>query len=115
MLFISNELDLEFNSKLSFLYFYSDGLLFHKKIIILFDKIESTFKYIKCYAVDIDHFENLSKIRFKITSIPTILIMKSGGKEIKRIKNIDSTSNFLKMINDIYVAYGEKNDKKVKS
>ena len=81
------------------LYFYASWLPFHKKFLIMIDKIEKKHNNIIFSAIDTDQFKSQCK-RFLITSIPTIIILKDG-KEIKRIIGLILTSAFKSAFADI--------------
>jgi thioredoxin-like negative regulator of GroEL len=72
---------------------------YHKKMMIMIDKMENKYKDISFLAVDVDNFKILCK-RFNIESIPTVLIM-DDGKEIKRINCLVMTSAFKSAFDDI--------------
>jgi thiol-disulfide isomerase/thioredoxin len=111
MIFITNELELKFGDGISALYFYADWLLFHKKMKLMIEKVELDHPAIKFYAVDVGDFKNSCQ-RFKIKTIPTIIIMIDGGKEVKRQTGLTNTAPFRKVFTDIYCLYGEQNAKK---
>ena len=81
---------------------------------IMIEKTEVAHPDLKFYAIDIDAFKSV-RTRFNIESIPTIIIMKDGGKVIKRINGLTLTSAFRKTFADIYNSYGEENAKESKS
>jgi thioredoxin 1 len=99
MLFITHENELNSKDKIHPLYFYSSWMPYHKKMLIMIDKIEQKYKDINFKAIDVDHFKNLCK-RFNIDSIPTIVIL-DNGKEIKRIEGLVMTSAFRSVFVDI--------------
>ena len=78
MIFITNEDELKIDNGLTALYFYADWLPFHKKMKIMFDKVEDIYKDINFLSIDIDSFKT-SCIRFKIESIPTVLLLNNNG------------------------------------
>lgn len=100
MNFITEEDELVINKKgLHCLYFYGQWVPFHKKMIIMLQKMEEQFE-MKYDGIDVDYFKPLCK-RFEITSVPTVLILKNG-KEYKRIVGMVMTSacraTFLKAV-----------------
>lgn len=99
MIFITKEGDLNYNSKITSIYFYSSWMPFHKKMLIMIDKILVKHTKIKFFAVDVDHFKGLCS-RFNIVSIPTVIIMVDDI-ECKRIEGLVMTSAFKKTYNDI--------------
>jgi len=112
MIFITDEQELNFNKGISALYFYADWLKFHKKMMIMIEKIELTHPDIKFYGIDTDDFPQLVTSRFKVSSVPAVIITVDEGKEVKRIIGMPLTSAFKKLFNDIYSLYGENNGKK---
>ena len=90
MQFIIRENEIELNNGICSVYFYSNWMPFHKKMLSILDKMENKYKDIKHLAIDIDQLKTVVK-RFDIESVPTTLIFKDG-KEIKRIVGIVLTS-----------------------
>jgi thiol-disulfide isomerase/thioredoxin len=99
MLFITKEQEILTSVKIKALYFYATWMPFHKKMMIMIDKIEQKYKDIEFLAIDVDHFKGLCR-RFNIESVPTVLIIDSG-KEIKRINGLVMTSAFKSAFVDI--------------
>jgi thioredoxin-like negative regulator of GroEL len=99
MLFITQESDLKFNSK-CVLYFYATWMPFHKKMLLMIDKMEKKYTDIKIFAIDTDYFKNICK-RFSIESIPVILMM-CDGQELKRINGLIMTSALKHAFVEIY-------------
>lgn len=99
MLFLTQEQELNFDSKIQSLYFYAPWMPFHKKMLTMISKIEEKHKDVSFFAVDVDSFKGLCK-RFNIDSVPTTLIM-SNGKESKRINGLPLTSAFRSAFADI--------------
>ena len=99
MLFITHENELINKGKIQPLYFYSSWMPYHKKMLIMIDKIEQKYKDINFLAIDADYFKGLCK-RFNIESIPTTVIIRDG-KEIKRIEGLVMTSAFRSVFVDI--------------
>jgi thioredoxin 1 len=99
MLFITHENELNNKAKIQSLYFYSSWIPYHKKMLIMIDKIEQKYKDINFIAIDVDSFKGLCK-RFNIESIPTVIII-DNGKEIKRIEGLVMTSAFRSVFVDI--------------
>ena len=97
MIFITEESDLCFDN-MTVLYFYAPWMPFHKKMIIMIDKMEQKYKNIKFYAINTDIFKSVC-VRFSIDSIPTVLIFDK--KEIKRITGLVLTSAFKSAFADI--------------
>ena len=99
MLFITHENELIITSETIALYFYASWMPYHKKMMIMIDKMEQKHKDIAFLAIDTDHFKGLCR-RFSIDSIPTVLIM-SNGEEAKRINGLVMTSAFKRAFADI--------------
>lgn len=89
MLFVTDDKEIQFDSGVCSIYFYSNWMPFHKKMLTILSKMEDKHK-IKHLAIDVDQFSTITK-RFNIDSIPTVLIFKDG-KEVKRIIGIVLTS-----------------------
>lgn len=104
MIFITDDSELKISTGIYGLYFYADWLLPHKKMLIMIDKVEKKFEKIKFYAIDTDSFKSAC-LRFKVNSLPTILVLGDGGQEIKRITGMPMTSAFKKVFADIYASY----------
>lgn len=97
MIFITEESDLCFDG-MSVLYFYASWMPFHKKMLLMIDKMEQRYTHIKFYAINTDIFKTIC-IRFSINSIPTVLIFDK--KELKRINGLVLTSAFKSAFADI--------------
>lgn len=97
MIFISQESDLCFDT-MCVMYFYSPWMPYHKKMLIMLDKMEQKYDNMKFFAVNVDLFKSVCK-RFEIDSIPTVLIFNK--KELKRINGLVLTSAFKKAFADI--------------
>jgi thioredoxin-like negative regulator of GroEL len=99
MLFITQEQELISSDKSQVLYFYAPWMPYHKKMLIMIDKMEQKYKELIFYAIDADHFKGLCR-RFSIDSVPTVLIMNNGA-EAKRITGLVLTSAFKSAFADI--------------
>lgn len=99
MKFITSEEELSIGGNLQSLYFYASWMPYHKKMLIMIDKIQEKYQNIEFIAIDVDHFKGLCK-RFTIDSIPMVLILKDGA-EVKRIAGITMTSAFRSAFADI--------------
>lgn len=99
MFFLVKEEELDINQPLIALYFYASWLPFHKKMMLMIEKIEKKFNNIKFIAINTDLFKSLNK-RYSITNIPTVVILKDG-KDVKRINGIVLTSAFRSAFVDI--------------
>jgi len=95
MQFITQEDELHMDLPLQALYFYTSYIPFHKKMLIMIDKIEKKYN-IPFIAIDTDQFKNQCK-RFSVVSLPTIIVF-SGGTEIQRIDGIITK----KLFNNIF-------------
>lgn len=101
MIFITSESEIKLNNNLQAIYFYASWVPFHKKMLVMIEKMEDKFKNISFIAIDVDHFKNQCK-RFNINSVPTISILDSG-KEVKRVEGLILTSAFKRVLADICV------------
>ena len=99
MLFATSESEILLDTSLQGIYFYASWVPYHKKMHLMINKMEDKFKNIKFIAVDVDYFIN-QRIRFKVNSIPTIILLKNG-EEIKRINGLILTSAFRAILTDI--------------
>jgi len=72
-------------------YFFSKWMPFHKKMLLMIEKVEEKFN-IKFLAVDVDDFKSAVK-RLDIDSVPTVVVFKDNI-EVKRIKGLVLTSAF---------------------
>jgi thiol-disulfide isomerase/thioredoxin len=99
MKFLTSEEDLSLGNGLQSLYFYASWMPFHKKMLIMIDKVQEKYKNIEFIAIDVDHFKGLCR-RFTIETIPVVLILKDGA-EVKRIAGITMTSAFRSAFGDI--------------
>jgi thioredoxin-like negative regulator of GroEL len=99
MLYLTSEDELVLQPKLQALYFYASWMPYHKKMQTMINKMEEKYPTIDFFAVDIDYFKTFIK-RFKIDSIPSILIL-NNGKEIKRINGLILTSALKSAFADI--------------
>ncbi len=106
--FITSEEDIKIKDNIQAFYFYASWMPFHKKMMIMIDKVEKKHK-IEFQAIDTDTFIKQCK-RFKIDQIPTVLILKNG-LEIKRLTGMLMTSAFTSAFNDIFKA-GDKDEQK---
>lgn len=101
MLFITQENEMKLDKPIQSLYFYASWMPYHNKFINMISKMEDKYKDIYFYAIDIEQFSNQCK-RFKVDSIPTVLILKNG-KEVNRINGLTLTSAFRSAFADICV------------
>lgn len=99
MFFLTQEDDLKLNKDFQALYFYASWMPYHKKMMIMIDKIEKKYQNISFLAIDTDHFKGLCR-RFNVNNIPLILVMKDGA-ELKRINGLILTSAFKSAFADI--------------
>lgn len=99
MIFLTDELDFKLHPS-CVLYFYASWMPYHKKMIIMLDKMEEKYKQLPFYAIDTDHFKSLC-IRFDVESIPQIILYKDD-KRYKTLKGELLTSAVKAAFNDIY-------------
>jgi len=79
MIFITKDEDLDLSSEKNSIYFFGRWMPYHKKMLVMLDKIEEKYSDVKFYAIDVDMFKNMCK-RFSIDSVPTILILNGNKK-----------------------------------
>lgn len=99
MLFLTNQDEFVYDNGLMVLYFYTNWMPFHKKMLVMIDKIQSKYSDIKFIAIDADYFKSLC-LRFEIKSVPTVVIFKDQ-KEYNRIIGLPLTSAFKSVFHDI--------------
>ena len=99
MFFITSDTDLVLQDKIQSLYFYASWMPYHKKMLVMLDKMEDKYPNIDFIGIDIDFFKTFIK-RFKIDSIPTVLLI-NNGKEIKRLNGLVLTSAIKSTFADI--------------
>jgi thioredoxin-like negative regulator of GroEL len=110
MLFITQEQDIKYNTKVVALYFYASWMPYHKKMLTMIGKIEEKYKGILFLAIDIEHFKGLCK-RFNVTSIPEIIVLVNE-KEEKRVNGLILTSALKSVFADIYNSCNQTNGEK---
>lgn len=98
MIFLTKEEDFILSDNHQALYFYASWMPYHNKMMKMIDKVEN-IKNIQFIAIDVDFFKSFIK-RFKIDSIPTVLLFFEG-KEIKRVEGLVLTSAFKSAFVDI--------------
>lgn len=99
MLCLSQEKELISKQRFQALYFYSAQEPFHRKMLIMLDKIEKKYPQIDIFSIDTNHFKGLIK-RFNITSIPTIVVFQNF-KALARMENTLDTARFTAVFDDI--------------
>lgn len=116
MNFVSSEKEISINNGLCVLYFYTPWLIYHKKMLIMFNKVEDKYKDIVYLAVDASYFKKTLSI-YNVVSVPTVIVFNKG-KEIDRFNGICLTSAFRAFFDDIYKKVkklGDKNGKQDKA
>lgn len=98
MLFITKEEDLDLSSDKNSLYFFGRWMPYHKKMLVMLDKMEDRHDDVKFYAIDVDMFKGMCK-RFSVDSVPTVLIL--NGNKKKRIIGTILTSAIRAAFDDI--------------
>ena len=99
MIFATNEEEIEKVHEFKVLYFYATWMPFHKKMMIMIEKIEAKKPYINFCAVDVDYFKSSVK-RYSVESIPTIILFNKN-KQLKTLNGLVLTSAFNSFFNDI--------------
>ena len=105
MIFISEENELNFKSKVTLVYFYASWMPFNKKMLNLLKNAENKYNDITFFAIDVDVFKTFCK-RFNVNSIPEIIIFVDGNEKC-RINGVVFSSALKNAINDIFVS-GDK-------
>lgn len=99
MLFLTSEEELHFNGPIQVLYFFAAWMPYHKKMLIMLDKMEEKYQEAKFFAIDVDYFKKFIS-RFDVASVPTVIIMKDG-KVVKNIEGLVLTSAIKSAFADI--------------
>jgi thioredoxin-like negative regulator of GroEL len=99
MLFITQEEEVKLDQPIQCLYFYNYGMPFHNKLVYIISQMEEKYKDISYLAIDTDYFHSQC-IRFTISSVPTLLLLKNG-KEIERVEGSVRTRDFIDAFADI--------------
>lgn len=93
--------DLRFSDRYTCVYYYTTSIsdFYHKKMLVMFDKITSKYSSVDFCQLDIDRINN-AKDRFLLKKVPTVILFNSG-KEIARLEGLPLTQafkNFFKKI-----------------
>jgi hypothetical protein len=102
MIFITREEEINMDLPLQALYFYTTWMPFHSKLIYVISQIQEEYKDISYLAIDAGYFSSQC-IRFSITSVPTLLLLKNG-KEVKRIEDSIKKQDFIDAFADICIS-----------
>lgn len=100
MIFLDDESEFKLLNTNQVLYFYANWMPFHKKMIIMLNKMEEKYKDVIFYAIDVDYFKKLC-VRFSVKSIPEIILFKDGINK-KNINGIILTSALKNIFSQIY-------------
>lgn len=100
MIFLTEECELSFKDKVQVLYFYANWMPFHKKMLMMLNKMETKYSSAEYLAVNVDEFKGFCK-RFNIKSIPEIIIFKNK-EEVKRANGVMLTSALNSLFVEIY-------------
>lgn len=109
MNFITNEEEFKINEGVNAVYFYAPWIIYHKKMMIMFDKIKDKHKNIIYMGVDVSQFKKIASI-YEVDSIPTVIIF-NNGKEVNRLSGVCLTSAFRAFFDDIYLKAKKAGDK----
>lgn len=101
MNFITSEEDLKINEGIHAVYFYTPWLIYHKKMMFMFDKIKEKYKDISYVGIDAHQFKKITSI-YEVDCVPTVIIFNKG-KEINRLRGVCLTSAFRAFFDDIYL------------
>lgn len=96
------EEEVKLNQSVRCLYFYNFSMPFHNKLVYIISQIEEKYKDINYLAIDTDYFHSQC-IRFAVSSVPTLLLLKNG-KEIKRVEGSIKTRDFIDVFADICIS-----------
>ena len=110
MIFVIDEEEVKLNEGFTSLYFYAPWMPYHKKCMIMIEKMEEKFPQLKFLAIDTDQFKGLVT-RFDVTSVPTFIVF-SDGIEKKRMVGYILTSAFKSVFIDIFKAPTQKEENK---
>jgi hypothetical protein len=100
MLFITDPSEIQL-TEVNTLYFYTNEVIFHPKIISSLAVIEKVYPTINFFAIDVGGFPLLIK-KYEITSLPTIQLFNRKGKKLKQIIDIYSTDKIKNIFEKIY-------------
>lgn len=110
MNFITSEDDVKINNGTHAVYFYTPWLMYHKKMIVMFDKVKEKYKNFSYMAIDASQFKRITSI-YEVDSVPTVIVF-NNGKEINRFSGVCLTSAFRAFFDDIYKKVTKVGDKK---
>lgn len=99
MLFLTHETELKTTDQMQALYFYNTRMPFHDKMVYVLAKIEEKYNNINYLAIDVNNFKGQC-IRFSITSVPTVIVLKAG-KEIVRVEGYVKRGQIIGAFDDI--------------
>lgn len=102
MIFITQEEEIHMDVPVQSFYFYTTWMPFNNKLIYVISQIEEQYKDINYLAIDADYFSSQC-IRFSITSVPTLLLLKNG-KEVTRIEGSVRKHDFIGAFADICIS-----------
>jgi hypothetical protein len=102
MLCLSQEKELISKRRFQTLYFYSAQEPFHRKTLIMLDKVEKKYPTIDIFSIDTGYFKGLIK-RFNITSIPTVAVLENF-KVLRKLENTLDTTSFIAVFDDICIS-----------
>jgi hypothetical protein len=100
MLFLLDEKELTFDTQYQVLYFYRCQVPFHRKMLLMLNKMEQKYPKMSFFCIDTDYFNPVCR-RFKVESLPEIVILKNRA-QIKRISGVMATNEFNQIFADIY-------------
>jgi thiol-disulfide isomerase/thioredoxin len=109
VIFLTKEEDFIFHNKITCIYFYASWMIYHKKMLIMIDKIEKKHPELLFYAIDVDFFKTMCT-RFNVKSIPDIVVY-FNNKEQYRINGAVMTSAFKTIFSDICNKYSTNLEK----
>jgi hypothetical protein len=105
MKFVTNINNLFASSKNIVLYFYVEGMNYHKKFVTMINSCEKDNDSIIFHAINIDLEKNMH-LRFNFKSVPC-LIFYSNDIEVYKHEGMLSADNLKKLINKFYNKRGK--------
>ena len=98
MIYVLKESEIDSSAKICY-YFYAPWLIFHKKMNIMLEKLETEYPDIKFYAIDIEHLKTFARA-FEIKELPFLYLKGNGA--IKNIKGVPLIAGLRKAFNDTF-------------
>ncbi len=103
MIFVTETKDININTPFSVLYFYTNSITYHDKLMIMIEKVQSKYSNINFFAIDCDYLKDFYK-QFEIDIIPFIIVF-SNGKQIFKTGSFYKTKNFIRLFDNLHQKY----------